>query len=77
MTLQELSAQYAQSAQLLRGRLSVLRKQKKAAQEADERFWLDRRILALSQMLRQTSDLAELTAHYYERGFYRNESYRL
>ena len=22
-------------------------------------------------------DLAELTAHYYERGFYRNESYRL
>ena len=77
MTLRELSAQYEQSAQLLRGRLSVLRKQKKAAQEPDERFWLDRRILALSQMLRQTSDLAELTAHYYERGFYRNEGYRL
>ena len=77
MTLRELSAQYEQSAQLLRERLSVLRRRKKAAQEADERFWLDRRILALSQMLRQTSDLAELTAHYYERGFYRNESYRL
>ena len=77
MTLRELSAQYDQSAQLLRDRLSVLRRQKKAAQKQDERFWLDRRILALSQMLRQTSDLAELTAHYYERGFYRNESYRL
>ena len=55
MTLRELSAQYEQSAQLLRERLSVLRRRKKAAQEADERFWLDRRILALSQMLRQTS----------------------
>ena len=69
MTLLELSAQYEQSAQLLRVRLSELRRQ--------ELFWLDRRMAALSQMLRQTNELAALTAHYYERGYYRNESYRI
>ena len=77
MTLLELSAQYAESAQLLRARLAQLRRQKKLAQEADEHFWLDRRIFALTQMLRQTNELASLTAHYYEKGFYRSESYRI
>lgn len=77
MTLLELSAQYEKSAQLLRGRLSELRRRKREAQESEELFWLDRRMAALSQMLRQTSELAALTAHYYERGYYRNESYRI
>ena len=69
MTLLELSAQYEKSAQLLRVRLSELRRQKKTAE--------DRRMAVLSQMLRQTNELASLTAHYYERGYYRNESYRI
>ena len=73
MTLLELSAQYEQSAQLLRVRLSELRRQKKTAEDRQELFWLDRRMAALSQM----NELAALTAHYYERGYYRNESYRL
>ena len=77
MTLLELSAQYEQSAQLLRGRLTELRQRKKKACGPEEHFWLDRRIAALTDMLRQTNELRELTAHYYERGFYRNEKYRL
>lgn len=77
MTLLELSAQYEQGARLLRERLSELRRQKKAATDARELFWLDRRMAALSQMLRQMNELAALTAHYYERGYYRNESYRI
>ena len=77
MTLLELSAQYEQSAQLLRVRLSELRRQKKTAEDRQELFWLERRMAVLSQMLRQTNELAALTAHYYERGYYRNESYRL
>lgn len=77
MTLAELSAQYDQSARLLRGRLAELRCRKKTAFEAQERFWLERRMAVLTQMLRQTTELASLTAHYYERGYYRNESYRL
>ena len=51
MTLRELSAQYERSAQLLRVRISELR--------------------------RQMNELAELTAHYYERGYDRNEGYRV
>ncbi len=77
MTLLELSGQYRQAAQLLRGRLSALRQRRKTAQDAQECFWLDRRIHTLTEMLRQTNELTELTAHYYERGYYRNESYRL
>ena len=57
MTLLELSAQYEKSAQLLRVRLSELRRQKKTAEDRQELFWLDRRMAALSQMLRQTVDL--------------------
>ena len=77
MTLLELSAQYRAGAQLLRERLTKLRRLKKTAVDPDERFWLDRRIAVLTEMLRQSNELSELTAHYYERGFYRNESYRL
>ena len=77
MTLLELSVQYEKSAQLLRVRLSELRRQKKTAEDRQELFWLERRMAALSQMLRQTNELAELTAHYYERGYDRNEGYRV
>lgn len=77
MTLSELSPQYEQAAKLLRERLSELRRRRKTAQQAQELFWLDRRMAVLTQMLRQTNELASLTAHYYERGYYRNESYRI
>lgn len=74
MTLRELSAQYERSAQLLRVRISELRRRKKMTQEL---FWLERRMAALAPMLRQMNELAELTAHYYERGYDRNEGYRV
>ena len=76
MTLRELSAQYERSAQLLRVRISELRRRKKMTQDAQELFWLERRMAALAPMLRQMNELAELTAHYYERGYDRNEGYR-
>lgn len=31
----------------------------------------------LTAMLTQVNELAELTEHYYERGYYRNEKYRV
>ena len=76
MTLRELSAQYEHSAQLLRVRISELRRRKKMTQDAQELFWLERRMAALAPMLRQMNELAELTAHYYERGYDRNEGYQ-
>ena len=77
MTLRELSAQYEHSAQLLRVRISELRRRKKMTQDAQELFWLERRMAALAPMLRQMNELADLTEHYYERSYWRDEKYRL
>ncbi len=77
MTLAELSPGYQQAAALLRARLRLLRQM--LAQETDpEEIWhLKRRIAELTPMLSQMNELAELTAHYYDRGYYRNEKYTL
>lgn len=77
MTLWELSGQYEASAALLRRRLRELRQA--AAQETDpDTLWrLKRRIAELTPMLTQMNELAELTGHYYERGYYRSEKYTL
>ena len=77
MTLKELSAEYRAAAQPLRERLRLLRQAKKRAQDREELFWIERRMSALTSMLTQLNELAELTEHYYERGYYRNEKYRL
>ncbi len=60
-----------------RMRITVLREQAKAAPTKEERERLKRRILELQQLQRQSRELAELTRHYYERGYYRNEKYTL
>ena len=77
MTLQEMSREYEASAALLRARLRLLR-QKMAEEDDPEEIWhLKRRIAELTPMLTQMNELAELTAHYYERGYYRSEKYTL
>ena len=77
MTLQELSICYEEAAVPLRRRLSQLRKL--LAEETDpEQIWhLQRRIAELTPMLTQMNELADLTAHYYDRGYYRSEKYTL
>ena len=59
-----------------RMRITALRQTAKEA-EPEERERLKRRILELQQLLRQSRELAELTRHYYERGYHRNENYTL
>ena len=47
-----------------------------AATDDPEEIWrYKRRIAELTPMLTQMNELAELTAHYYDRGYYRNEKY--
>lgn len=77
MTLAELSPAYEEAAALLRVRLRQLRQE--LTQETDPaRIWhLKRRIAELTPMLTQMNELAELTAHYYDRGYHRNEKYTL
>lgn len=77
MTLKELSADYRAAAQPIRARLRELRLAKKTEADPEIRFRIDRRTHALTVMLTQLNELAELTEHYYERSYYRNEKYRL
>ena len=77
MELRELSAGYEYSAVLLRNRLRQLRQLLAAAEDPDEIWQLKRRIAELTPMLTQMNELAELTARYYERGYYRSEKYTL
>ena len=77
MTLYQMSLVYREDALRSRMRITVLREQAKAAPTKEERERLKRRILELQQLQRQSRELAELTRHYYERGYYRNEKYTL
>lgn len=75
MTLLELSRCYEEAAVPLRARLRQLRQMLAEAEEPEEVWHIKRRIAELTPMLTQMNELAELTAHYYERGYYRSEKY--
>ena len=77
MTLQELSRCYEEAAVPLRARLRELRKALATAEDPEEIWHIKRRIGELTPMLTQMNELAELTAHYYERGYWRSEKYTL
>jgi len=75
MTLTELSRSYEDAAVLLRNRLRLLRQAVAASNDPDEIWHLKRRIAELTPILTQMNELAELTAHYYDRGYWRSEKY--
>ena len=75
MTLEEISRCYEEAAVPLRARLRELRKMLETAADPEEIWHIKRRIHELTPMLTQMNELAELTAHYYERGYYRSEKY--
>ncbi len=77
MTLAELSLCYEAAAVPLRARLRQLRQELALAEEPEVIWHLKRRIAELTPMLTQMNELAELTAHYYDKGYYRNEKYTL
>ena len=77
MTLQQISQGYRLAAVPLRTRLRQLRQQLAVATDPEEIWHIKRRIAELTPMLTQVNELAELTEHYYERGYRRNEKYTL
>lgn len=77
MTLTELSKTYEEAARPLRLRLHLLREKLKTETDPEERWRLKRRIAELTPMLTQVNELADLTAHYYDRGYCRSEKYTL
>ena len=76
MTLLELSREY-EAAIPLRNRLRQLRRELAQTQDPEEIWHLKRRIAELTPLLTQMNELAELTGHYYERGYYRGTKYTL
>lgn len=77
MKLQELSIGYLEAALLLRHRLHELRQALKLEPDPEKRTALRHRIASLGTILSQCYELADLTAHYYERGYTRNAKYTL
>ena len=77
MTLGELSRCYEEAAVPLRNRLRELRQALAASTDPEEIWHIKRRIGELTPMLTQMNELAELTAHYYDRGYWRSEKYTL
>ena len=77
MTLEELSRCYEEAAVPLRNRLRELRIALAETGDPEEIWHIKRRIAELTPMLTQMNELAELTAHYYDRGYYRSEKYTL
>lgn len=75
MTLAELSPAYEAAASLLRKRLRELRRLLAQTEDPQEALRIKFRIKELTPMLTQMNELAQLTAHYYDRGFWRDEKY--
>ena len=76
-SLKQISKDYRTAAAPIRAQLSRLRKELAAARDPEEIFRLKRRIADLTPILTQLNELAELTEHYYDRGYWRNEKYTL
>ena len=77
MTLKELSLCYEAAAVPLRQRLKELRQQLQQEEDPEKIWHLRRRIAELTPLLTQMNVLADLTAHYYDRGYWRSEKYTL
>ena len=75
--LPALSRHYREAAKPLRQRLRQLRFALEEATDPEERWHIKRRIAELSPLLTQMNELADLTAHYYDRGYWRSEKYTL
>ena len=77
MTLYQISCTYREDAAVFRARIVALRAEARAAGTREEGDALRRRIAELQTLRRQSSELAELTRHYYERSYYRDKKYTL
>ena len=77
MTLYQMSFVYREDAVRFRMRITALRQKARSAATREETQQIARRIADLQTLARQSRELAELTQHYYERGYYCDERYTL
>lgn len=77
MTLLEMSVFYADSAALIRTRMAELRAAERAAVDPETARRLRLRAEAMRPLLRESRELAVLTARYYDRSYHKHEQYTL
>lgn len=77
MTLQEMSHQYRDDARVFAARIRLLEQQKTREPDAEAQRRLQRRIVELQPLLRQSRALAEVTGRYYDRRYHGHALYRL
>lgn len=77
MTLLEMSACYAESAEALRARIVQLRLAARETADADAARDLRLRAAELLPLLREMRELTVLTARYYDRSYHKHERYTL
>ena len=75
MTLIEMSVTYRAGAEALRLRIRELKQKQQSQSDPEEIFRLTRRIAELEPLLREARELAVVTAHYYEKGYHKDEKY--
>ncbi len=77
MTLLEMSAQYTADADAFASRIYLLRRQAAQTDDPEELWQLQQRIAELTPLLRQSRALAQVTKHYYDRGYTKHAQYHL
>lgn len=77
MTMEQLSAAYRDAAEAIITRIRELNERIKICDDFEEIDRLRCRIAELRPLYREARELADLTAHYYERGYRRNGKYTL
>lgn len=77
MKLVELSPLYEDSVRRIQTRMEELRLRLRTTDDPDSAQRLRRRLTELQPMLRQCRQLAQLTAHYYDRSDRRHDASRL
>ena len=77
MTLLEMSALYEDNAAAIRTRIAELRAAERSEEDEESARRLRLRIAELIPLLRETRELAVLTARYYDRSYHKHERYTL
>lgn len=77
MLLSEMSLEYKKSHLAFKARIKELEAAAKAEPDPRRAAALLSRAKDLEPLRKEARELAELTARYYERGYYRNEKYTL
>ena len=77
MTLLEMSRQYTADAQALSNRIRQLQALASTTADPTQKQQLLQRIADLQPLLRQSRQLAQITAHYYDRGYTKHAQHQV